>query len=73
VLVSVGICFVAFAQANISDPNDMLELTVMVVPSEHAERDFELFCALNTMDAAADVASTHLHLQLLSSELCDSV
>jgi hypothetical protein len=53
-------------QANVSDPNDMLELTVMIAPSEHTERDFELFCALNTMTSSAAVAATHLHLQLLT-------
>lgn len=48
---------------NVSSLSDMVEIQLMVIPSEHPERDFEVMCA--TIDLATDaVAATHLHLQL---------
>lgn len=53
------------AQVNVTGVGDLLELMLIVLPDEHPERDFEIVCAAPNM-TPAEVAATHLHLQLVS-------
>jgi hypothetical protein len=54
-------------QVNVSAVDDFVELDLTVSPSEHVERDFELFCAHDFM-SHSEVLATRLHLQFQSCE-----